>query len=111
MSCSSKHKIAVQGVLGCMILLLGFWHIRYSYANKLNNKACTMADSEKAMRTIEKAIKLNPMNPVYYANMGLLYAATDTAINLRNYMALSKVSSEALDKSLAYFHLANNMAP
>ena len=47
------------------------------------------------------------MNPVYYANMGLLYAATDTAINLRNYMALSKVSSEALDKSLAYFHLAN----
>lgn len=69
MSCSSKHKIAVQGVLGCMILLLGFWHIRYSYANKLNNKACTMADSEKAMRTIEKAIKLNPMNPVYYANM------------------------------------------
>lgn len=48
MSCSSKHKIAVQGVLGCMILLLGFWHIRYSYANKLNNKACTMADSEKA---------------------------------------------------------------
>ena len=94
-----------------MILLLGFWHIRYSYANKLNNKACTMADSEKAMRTIEKAIKLNPMNPVYYANMGLLYAATDTAINLRNYMALSKVSSEALDKSLAYFHLANNMAP
>ncbi|MBS5109369.1 MAG: hypothetical protein KHZ65_10310 [Phocaeicola vulgatus] len=87
MSCSSKHKIAVQGVLGCMILLLGFW------------------------RTIEKAIKLNPMNPVYYANMGLLYAATDTAINLRNYMALSKVSSEALDKSLAYFHLANNMAP
>ena len=61
MSCSSKHKIAVQGVLGCMILLLGFWHIRYSYANKLNNKACTMADSEKAMRTIEKAIKLNPM--------------------------------------------------
>ena len=62
MSCSSKHKIAVQGVLGCMILLLGFWHIRYSYANKLNNKACTMADSEKAMRTIEKAIKLNPMN-------------------------------------------------
>ena len=111
MSCSSKHKIAVQGVLGCMILLLGFWHIRYSYANKLNNKACTMADSEKAMRTIEKAIKLNPMNPVYYANMGLLYAATDTAINLRNYMALSKVSSEALGKSLAYFHLANNMAP
>ena len=94
-----------------MILLLGFWHIRYSYANKLNNKACTMADSEKAMRTIEKAIKLNPMNPVYYANMGLLYAATDTANNLRNYMALSKVSSEALDKSLAYFHLANNMAP
>ena len=59
MSCSSKHKIAVQGVLGCMILLLGFWHIRYSYANKLNNKACTMADSEKAMRTIEKAIKLS----------------------------------------------------
>ncbi|MFR7464120.1 MAG: hypothetical protein ACLUVG_01780 [Phocaeicola vulgatus] len=53
------------------------------------------------MRTIEKAIKLNPMNPVYYANMGLqFYAATDTAINLRNYMALSKVSSEALDVNL-----------
>lgn len=110
MSCSGRHKVVVQGALGCMILLLGFWHIRYSYANKLNNKACTMADSEKAMQTIEKAIKLNPMNPVYYANMGLLYAAADTAINLRNYMALNKVSSEALSRSLVYFHLANNKA-
>lgn len=71
MSCSSKHKIAVQGVLGCMILLLGFWHIRYSYANKLNNKACTMADSEKAMRTIEKAIKLKSYESCLLCQYGI----------------------------------------
>lgn len=111
MSCSGRHKVVVQGALGCMILLLGFWHIRYSYANKLNNKACTMADSEKAMQTIEKAIKLNPMNPVYYANMGLLYAATDTAINLRNYMALSKMSSMALNQAIVNFHKAESIKP
>lgn len=71
MSCSSKHKIAVQGVLGCMILLLGFWHIRYSYANKLNNKACTMADSEKAMRTIEKSYKVKSYESCLLCQYGI----------------------------------------
>lgn len=89
-----------------VILMLGFFQLRNSYANRLNNKACKIGIGNFAINTLDQAIHLNGDNPLYYANLGLLYARMDSSITLDNFYSGKILRSSKLDTAIFYYHIA-----
>lgn len=96
-------------VLFLFVLLLGFFQLRNGYANRLNNKACITDDDQRAILLLEQAIRINKENPVYYANLGLVYARMDSAISIYNLYKRNRVSSKYIEKALECFSIAYSL--
>lgn len=101
--------VVARFILLLTILILGFLQMRNAYANRLNEKACQMIDNKLAIENIDKAIELNKQNPLYYANLGLIYARMDSLISLESFYADKKINSEMLDNALKYYHIAESL--
>lgn len=97
------------GLLLCAIGITGALQLRNAYANRLNNRACRTARTEKAIGCLQRAIRLNKANPLYYANLGLLYARQDSLISPENLVKGKPIRSAAADKALAYFLKAETL--
>ena len=61
---------AAKILLWISMFILGLFQIKYMYANILNNKTCKGMNIIDSMEFEKKAMKLNPHNPVYNANLG-----------------------------------------
>ena len=69
---------AAKILLWISMFILGLFQIKYMYANILNNKTCKGMNIIDSMEFEKKAMKLNPHNPVYNANLGYLYFQLDS---------------------------------
>lgn len=88
------------------VLILGFFQLRNSYANRLNNRACKIGIGNSTISKLDQAIRLNGDNPLYYANLGLLYARMDSSITLDNFYSGTIIYSKELDSAVFYYHTA-----
>lgn len=64
-------------------LIITLSTIAIAWADNRNKLACNMTNTYKAIQTLHQAIKVNAINPLYYANLGLLYVrinAIDSAL-------------------------------
>lgn len=110
MACfSNRNKGVVYGLLLCAICITGALQLRNAYANRLNNRACRTARTEKAIGCLQRAIRLNKANPLYYANLGLLYGRQDSLISLESLVTGKTIRSGAADKALACFLQAETL--
>ena len=98
-----KRSFIVQVVLWAMISVFGFFQIQNSYADRLNNKACRIDSFYISKNYLEQAIRINPNNPLYYANLGLLYAQSDSSLSISNFISGFIIESAALDSAITYF--------
>lgn len=65
-------------LLWISVFILSIFQIEYMYADILNSKACKASNIRNSIDFEEKAMKLNPHNPVYNANLGYLYFQLDS---------------------------------
>ncbi|WP_418544076.1 tetratricopeptide repeat protein [Parabacteroides goldsteinii] len=91
------------------VFMLGFFQLRNSYANRLNNRACKIAMGNSAVNALNQAIRLNGDNPLYYANLGLLYTRMDSSITLDNLYSGKIIYSNKLDTAILYYHIAESL--
>lgn len=102
-------SILAKCFLLLVILVLGFFQLRNFYANRLNNRACKIGIGNSAIKTLDQAIRLNGDNPLYYANLGLLYARMDSSITLDNFYSGKILRSSKLDTAIFYYHIAETL--
>lgn len=97
------------GLLLCAICITGALQLRNAYANRLNNRACRTAHTEKAIGCLQRAIRLNKANPLYYANLGLLYARQDSLISLESLVKGKTIRSKEIEKAVECFKQAESL--
>lgn len=102
-------SILAKCFLLLIVLMLGFFQLRNSYANRLNNRACKIGMGSSAISLLDQAIYLNRDNPLYFANLGLLYARMDSSITLNNLYSGNILHSGKLDTAIFYYHIAESL--
>lgn len=102
-------SILAKCFLLLVILVLGFFQLRNFYANRLNNRACKIGIGNSAINTLDQAIRLNGDNPLYYANLGLLYVRMDSSITLDNFYSEKILHLSKLDTAIFYYHIAEKL--
>lgn len=102
-------SILAKCFLLLIVLMLGFFQLRNSYANRLNNRACKIGIGSSAISLLDQAIYLNRDNPLYFANLGLLYARMDSSITLNNLYSGNVLHSGKLDTAIFYYHIAESL--
>ena len=96
----------MQIILIMIIFVFGFFHIRNTYANILNKKGCNSTYIYDAENYLLQAIRLNPDNPLYYSNLGHIYAKEDSSLTIINYINGIQSSTLYLEKSISCFRKA-----
>lgn len=102
-------SILAKCFLLLIVLMLGFFQLRNSYANRLNNRACKIGIGSSAISLLDQATYLNRDNPLYFANLGLLYARMDSSITLNNLYSGNVLHSGKLDMAIFYYHIAESL--
>ncbi len=102
-------SILAKNFLLLVVLMLGFFQLRNSYANRLNNRACKIGIGSSAISLLDQAVYLNRDNPLYFANLGLLYARMDSSITLNNLYSGNVLHSGKLDTAIFYYHIAESL--
>jgi tetratricopeptide (TPR) repeat protein len=93
------------------ILIVGIVDVIILYANNDNKKACLELDPNKAIEDFHSAIKINPANPVYYINIGLLYGEIEKKLSIKNLINNNIIHSTNLNAAIFNFEKAYSLNP